>query len=106
MAQTKTGAERRRSPRKWVRSAGQVTIIRGLRGTQTMDCVIRNTSAGGALLQVDDATMVPDEFYLTFAVEPQRRIVCTVIRRSKRLLAVRYEAQPNREVSVRRISTL
>jgi hypothetical protein len=105
MAQTKTGAERRRAPRIWVRSRGQVIVVRGMRGTRTLDCIILNKSTGGALVQVEDASLVPNEFYLTFEATPQRKHVCTVVRRSKRLLAVRYEPQASHDVSVRRISS-
>jgi hypothetical protein len=106
MLLTKKGSERRRSARIWVRCPGQVTLIRGLRGTKTLDCIILNKSDGGALVQVDDASQVPAEFYLTFDRAPQNRIVCTVVRRSKRLLAVRYEPQSNCQVRVRRISSI
>lgn len=101
MTQNASGSERRRSPRVWLRRPGQLVLVRGLRGTSTLPCKVINTSKGGALIQVDGAaTDVPDDFYLTISGQPDRRLICTVVRRGKRLLAVRFIAQPDYEVRV------
>lgn len=105
MTTEKQGRERRRSPRIWVRSPGQVTVMRGLRGASTIACTILNRSKGGALVRVPDAAQVSDDFHLSFDEEPGRKIVCSVIRRSKQLLAVRFISQPNTEVRVVRLSS-
>jgi PilZ domain-containing protein len=76
-----------------------------MRGTRSLACTILNKSHGGALIQVERAADVPDDFYLTFDDEPSRKIVCSVIRRSKQLLAVRYTQQTNIEIRVLRLTT-
>jgi hypothetical protein len=101
MAQNSTGSDRRRHPRVWLRRGGQLIIVKGLRGTSTIACKVINTSKSGALLQVDgDAASVPDDFYLTIAGQADKKIVCSVARRGKRLLGVRFVAQPDYEVRV------
>lgn len=103
MTQSSTGSERRRHARTWLRRGGQLVVIRGLRGTDTLPCKVLNTSKGGALIQVEgSAAEVPDDFYLTIAGQVDRRITCSVVRRGKRLLGVRFIEQPDYQV---RIST-
>jgi hypothetical protein len=101
----KQGRERRRSMRVWVRSPGKVTVLRGLRGSATIACTILNRSKGGALIKVPDASAVPDDFYLAYDEDPNRKMVCAVVRRSRQLLAVRYISQPSTEVRVVRLSS-
>jgi hypothetical protein len=103
MTQTAPGSERRKSPRTWLRRPAQLVLVRGLRGTSTLPCKVINTSKGGALIQVDgSAADVPDDFYLIIAGQQDKRYICSVARRGKRLLGVRFIAQPEYEV---RIST-
>ena len=76
-------------------------MVRGLRGTTSIPCKVINTSKGGALLQVEGAAAdVPDDFYLTISGQSDRRFVCSVLRRGKRLIGVRFIAQPEYEVRV------
>lgn len=101
MAQNSTGSDRRRWPRAWLRRGGQLIIVKGLRGTSTVACKVLNTSKGGALLQVDgDAASIPDDFYLTIAGQPEKRLICSVARRGRKLLGVRFVAQPDYQVRV------
>jgi hypothetical protein len=103
MTQTASGSERRKWARVWLRRPGQLTVVKGLRGTTTIPCKVINTSKGGALLQVEGAAAdVPDDFYLTILGQGDRQYVCSVVRRGKRLIGVRFIAQPQYEV---RIST-
>lgn len=98
-----SASDRRRHRRLWLRRPGQLTVVRGLRGTATMPCKVINTSKGGALLQVEgSAADVPDDFYLTISGDAGRRYICSVVRRGKRLIGVRFIAQPQYDV---RIST-
>jgi hypothetical protein len=85
----------------WLRRGGQLTLVKGLRGTASVPCKVINTSKGGALIQVEGtATDIPDDFYLTIAGQPDKRLICSVVRRGKRLLGVRFIAQPDYEVRV------
>jgi hypothetical protein len=103
MTQTASASERRKWHRVWLRRPGQLTLVKGLRGTTTVACKVINTSKGGALLQVEGAAAdIPDDFYLTILGQSERPYVCTVVRRGKRLLGVRFIAQPHYQV---RIST-
>jgi len=103
MTQNASGSDRRRSLRTWLRRPGQLVLVRGLRGTSTLPCKVINTSKGGALIQVEGAAAdVPDDFYLTITGQSDRRFICSVVRRGKRLLGVRFIAQPDYEV---RLST-
>lgn len=103
MTQNSSGSERRRTPRTWLRRPGQLILVKGLRGTATLPCRVINTSKGGALIQVEGAAAdVPDDFYLTISGQLDKRYICSVVRRGKRLLGVRFIAQPDYEV---RIST-
>jgi hypothetical protein len=101
MAPGSKGSDRRRHPRVWLRRGGQLILVKGLRGTATLPCKVLNTSKSGALIRVDgDASSVPDDFYLTIAGQPDTRIVCSVARRGKKLLGVRFVAQAEYEVRV------
>jgi len=100
----KPNAERRRAPRSWVRRRGQVIIVRGLRGTTAIDCQVLNTSKGGALIKVERAADLPDDFYLVIDGQLERKITCSVARRGRTLLGVRFVPQTNYDVRVIRSS--
>jgi hypothetical protein len=100
MATTSKGSNRRRHPRVWLRRGGQLIIVSGLKGV-TVPCKVLNTSKGGALIRVESgAANVPDDFYLTIAGQPDRKIVCCVARRGKKLLGVRFVEQSSYSVRV------
>lgn len=99
MAQKTTGPDQRRSPRLWVKRRGELIIVRSLKATSTIACKVLNTSKGGALIKVDCAAAdIPDDFYLSIAGQPERTLVCSVVRRGRQLLGVRFVAQPDYEV--------
>jgi PilZ domain len=99
MTQNQSSRERRKSPRVWLRRGGQLILVKGLRGTTTVPCKVLNTSKGGALIMVGGAaTDTPDDFYLTIAGQPELKIICSVVRRGKKVLGVRFIAQPDYEV--------
>lgn len=103
MTQTASGSDRRKWPRVWLRRPGQLTLVKGLRGTTTVPCKVINTSKGGALIQVEGAAAdIPDDFYLTITGQSDRPYICAVVRRGKRLIGVRFIPQADYEV---RIST-
>jgi hypothetical protein len=93
IVQRETYANRRRAPRSWVRRSGQLIIVRGLRGISTIDCQVLNTSIRGALIKVVCASDIPDDFYLIIDGQPERKITCSVARRSQKLLGVRFVPQ-------------
>jgi hypothetical protein len=101
MTQNAPGSERRKTTRVWLRRPGHLIVLKGLRGTSSMPCKVINTSKGGALIQVEgSAADVPDDFYLTISGQSDRRFICSVVRRGKRLLGVRFIAQPDYQVRV------
>jgi hypothetical protein len=101
MTQNQTGRERRRSQRVWLRRGGQLILVKGLRSTATVPCKVLNTSKGGALVMVEGAAAdIPDDFYLTIAGQPEQKIICSVVRRGKKLLGVRFIEQPEYNVRV------
>jgi hypothetical protein len=103
MTQKPSGRERRKSPRVWLRRGGQLILVKGLRGTATVACKVLNTSRTGALIMVGGAAAdIPDDFYLTIAGQPEHKIICSVVRRGKKLLGVRFIEQPAYEVHVSR----
>jgi hypothetical protein len=104
MLERTTHSERRRSPRAWVRRRGQVIVVRALKATSTIDCQVLNTSKGGALIKVQRAADLPDDFYLVIDAQPERKITCTVARRGQTLLGVRFVPQTNCNVRVIRAS--
>jgi hypothetical protein len=88
-----------------VRRRGQLITVKGLKGTSAFACQVLNMSKGGALIRVDRAADIPDDFYLIIAGQQERRITCSVARRGQRLLGVRFVPQANSNVRVIRIST-
>jgi hypothetical protein len=72
-----------------------------MRSTEAVRCKVLNTSKGGALLQVEgSAADVPDDFYLTIAGQMDKRLICSVVRRGKRLLGVRFIQQADYQVHI------
>jgi PilZ domain len=101
MTQNPSSRERRRSPRVWLRRGGQLILVKGLRGTTTVQCKVLNTSKNGALIMVDGAAAdIPDDFYLTIAGHADLKIICSVARRGKKVLGVRFIEQPDYKVRV------
>jgi len=96
--------DRRRAPRSWIRRSGQVIVVKGLRHTSTIDCQVLNTSTCGALVRVDRAADVPDDFYLTINGQPERKMTCSVARRKPTLLGVRFVPQSNYVVHISQTS--
>ncbi len=59
-------------------------------GRAALHCGVRNLSATGACLRLDDAQAVPDRFHLVFdSGEPSRQ--CHVVWRNARQIGVRFE---------------
>jgi hypothetical protein len=75
-------------------------VVRGLSSTRAIGCQVLNTSKRGALIQVDQAAQIPDDFYLIIDDRQEQRITCSVARRGQRLLGVRFVSQPSCEVRV------
>jgi hypothetical protein len=101
MTQGSKGSDRRRSPRVWLRRGGQLILVKGMRATETVPCKVLNTSRGGALIQVEGAAAdVPDDFYLMVAGQADKRLICSVVRRGKRLIGVRFIEQADYQVHV------
>jgi hypothetical protein len=79
-------SELRRAERESTYKAARI----GTGPRATLHCGVRNLSATGACLRVDDPQDVPDSFNLVFdSGEPSR--VCRVMWRSARQIGVRFE---------------
>jgi hypothetical protein len=79
-------AEQRRAERESTYKAARI----GAGPRATLHCGVRNLSATGACLRVDDPQDVPDTFNLVFdSGEPSR--MCRVMWRSVRQIGVRFE---------------
>lgn len=98
MTQNASVQDRRRAPRLWKRTPGQLIVFRGLKRSLVIGCHVLNRSKTGALIKVDDAAQVPDDFYLVIDGQPGQEITCTVARRGERLLGVRFVPQTRCEI--------
>ena len=88
--------ENRTRLRRRVLKAGKILFAHG---TCTLDCTIKNISEHGAMLQIENAVSVPDEFQL---YEPTGLLLheVRVIRRASRLIGVAITATRNIAESV------
>ena len=66
----------RRAPRLKTLKGGSITLPTGI-----VECVIRNVSDTGALIELKEPTLIPSEFLLIIKPELTRR-QCQVVRRS------------------------
>jgi hypothetical protein len=78
--------ESRRTPRQRTFKGGSITLPTGV-----VDCLVRNISANGALLELNGPALVPNDFNLIIKPENVRRC-CQVIRRDGHHLGVRFLA--------------
>jgi len=77
---------KRRADRKRVLRGGKI-ILGNL--MSTFECKLRNVSDTGALLMVNNAANIPDEFYLAIDFQPGRR-PCHVAWRKMNQLGVQF----------------
>lgn len=59
----------------------------------TLECTVRDISAGGARLEVRDAMQAPDAFLLVIELDGIEAD-CQVVRRTASVLAVRFTSPP------------
>ena len=76
--------ENQRAPRQRTFKGGSITLPIG-----TVNCVIRNMSPTGALLELKGLALVPDDFSLIIKPENTRR-QCRVVRREGLRLGVQF----------------
>jgi PilZ domain len=76
--------DRRRSPRQRTFKGGSITLPIGI-----VDCVVRNISEAGALLEFKSPALIPDDFILVIRPEHTRR-QCHVIWRQSLRLGVQF----------------
>jgi hypothetical protein len=79
--------EKRVSPRTRALKSGRITFNHG---SSSIDCTIRNLSASGAKLLVENALGLPDEFLLMCADD--RNYKCTVRWRKLNEMGVSFDA--------------
>jgi hypothetical protein len=78
-------AERRTSPRRRVFKSGRIALNR----TDEITSVVRNLSAGGAMLEAANIAGIPDEFMLVIESESLSR-QCRVIWRQGARMGIRF----------------
>lgn len=81
-----TFVERRRLPRR--KTLKTAYIAYRTLGT-TIDCVVKNLSAGGARLDVESAHGIPDAFDLILKTE-SRQHVCKIVWRDEYRIGVQF----------------
>ena len=87
--QAKNGtAEHRKAPRQDLFRLGE---LRPKGWSYSLDCLVRETSANGALIEVGWANGLPDEFTLTVQSTGMNRS-CQVVRRTEGCLGVAFKA--------------
>jgi len=64
--------ERRGAPRHRVLKTGKIVLADG---TSVIDCTVRNLSETGALISVENAVVMPEEFTMQVDGNPRRCIV-------------------------------
>ncbi len=77
--------EHRHSTRHRTFKGGSISFKQGI-----VDCIIRNMSGTGALLEVAHAASLPDQFILIIKPETLKRS-CTVAWRDDKFIGVRFE---------------
>ncbi|NDV85476.1 hypothetical protein GTW51_02060 [Aurantimonas aggregata] len=96
------GSERRVAPRMRTLKRAKI-IFNG--GFSTFDCILRNISATGALLTIDEAAHLPKEFQIRIGEERDERPAKLVYRRGMfagiRFLDIAAEADEERSPPVR-----
>jgi hypothetical protein len=81
--------QQRQFPRVDVNTPAKVTVVRGLRVSKPIPCVVVNLSQGGALLAFQNPMLEPD-FYLEMDKKPAFRVLCTVVRRVGNNVGVKF----------------
>lgn len=78
--------DRRKHVRMRTLKAGKITFNRKL---NVIDCIIRNMSEGGALIEVEAADWLPRKFDLTIPMDEWRR-ACRIAWKSNDRLGVAF----------------
>jgi hypothetical protein len=76
----KTGKEKRRAVRRGIKRTARISFAR-----QNLVCTVRNVSATGASIQVDDVAAIPDSFRLVMEMETAARRCVVVWRKTKQI---------------------
>ena len=77
-------SENRRKARQRTFKGGSIVLPIG-----TVDCIVRNVSATGALLELKEPALIPNDFELIIKPELTRRS-CRVVRRDALQLGVSF----------------
>jgi len=81
--------QQRQFPRVEVNTPAKISVVRGLRISKPIPCVIVNISQGGALLAFKNPILESD-FYLEMDKKPDFRVLCTVVRRAGNNVGVKF----------------
>ena len=77
-------SDKRRKTRQRTFKGGSIALPTG-----TVDCIVRNVSATGALLELKTPALIPNDFELIIKPELTRRS-CRVVRRDALALGVSF----------------
>jgi hypothetical protein len=81
--------DRRREQRIRTLEFGKIVFGRQL---SSVDCIVRDLSAGGACLQVDSTDSLPQEFFLKIPVENLKRL-CRIAWKAKDRVGVAFQGR-------------
>jgi hypothetical protein len=90
MSSDSPDSNKRRAPRQRTLKGGKIVFKEG---AFTFECMIKNISATGALLQVENTNGIPNRFTLVFEDRSPSRL-CNVAWRSANRLGVAFEDAP------------
>jgi hypothetical protein len=79
-------SDKRGDPRRRVLKSGRIVFNQR---ASSLNCTVRNLSAGGALLEFDGPLGIPDSFELRLGDGTARQ--CTVVRRHGREIGVEFD---------------
>jgi len=79
------------------RRAFKAGIVSYQNHTITVECIVRDTNVGGAMLRFEESAMVPDQFALTVPIEGSK-VDCRVVWRKGLDIGVEYVSEVQTDI--------